>query len=136
MANYFPDEALLHDLTKIIADRLNGASLCAFTTNHAPASGDTLATYTAIEASFGGYARITLNSWGAASINVGGAAETDEIERVWTATGSGLPVTIYGIFIIGADGFLAYAELNPTGGVTLSAAGHQFPYTPKRTHSR
>lgn len=136
MANYFPDGSLVEELDDLKTNKYNGAELCAFVSNHTPVHGDVAATYTAIEATFGGYSRITLNSWSAAYVNASLEAQIDEAVRTWTATGSGLPQTIYGIFILSAGGTLLYVELNPTGGVTLSAAGHSFPYTPKRTHKR
>ncbi len=136
MANYFPDASLVEELQDLITNKYAGASLCAFISNITPAHGDVAATYTAQEATFGGYARITLSSWGAAYVNASLEAQADEVVRTWTATGTSLPQTIYGIFILSAAGHLLYVESNPTGGVTLSAAGHTFPYTAKRTHKR
>jgi hypothetical protein len=125
--NYFSDGAEVDLLQELIDEEFNGSTLRLFTSNHTPVQGDTLATYTAIEAAFGGYAAITLNSWGAAFTNAAHTAESDEVVRVFTATGAGLPVTIYGCFIKLNDGTLGYADLFQTP-VTLAAAGQTVAY--------
>jgi hypothetical protein len=112
-----------------VTNCLDGGTLHAYTSNHAPANGDTLATYTALEAAFGGYAPITCSAWGAAYLNAANVAESDETVRVWTASGSGLPVTVYGVFYKDVNGNLMYAELFQTP-VPLSAAGQTVAYQP------
>lgn len=130
MSLKLPYVSTLAQLTILLASRYNGGTLALYTSNHTPADGDTLSTYTAIEAAFGGYARITLNAWNAPALDSNNYASSTETVRTFTATGSGLPVSIYGVFVLDVNGALAYAELNPTGAVVLSAAGHSFSYLP------
>lgn len=120
-------------LEEIRAGLLTGGSLRLFKSNHTPVQGDNAATYTAIEATFGGYAPITTNSWGAVFTNTSNEAETDETLRTFLATGAGLPETIFGVFLLSSAGALLYAELDPAGGTVLSAAGQAFSYLPKFT---
>lgn len=133
MAIFRPDASLQRFLDHLTASgKLASCSLAAFTSNHTPVSTDVAATYTAIEASFGGYARKTVNDWAASTVT-SNIAKSVAGNYTWTATGTGLPVTIYGIFTLDGSGGLLYAELIPTGGVTLTAAGHTFTYNPQWT---
>lgn len=136
MAVFWPDDSLVRNCEFIRTNRLQGGSLCLFNTNRTPLHGDLLANLTAVEATFGGYARIVCGSWGASFVNALLQAETDEVVRTFTVTGAPIPETEYGVFYIGADGLLAFVELNPTGGITLSAIGHSFSYQPKFVHPR
>jgi hypothetical protein len=101
---------------QLLADLLAGGSLenwslRLFSTSHTPAVTDTLATYTAIEASFTGYSAKTLTrsiaagTWG----NVGltgttidpannNAKSTYGTQQTWSATSA---QTIYGYFLSG-----------------------------------
>lgn len=128
--NYVPNVAEVSLLQGIIDFLLEGGTLHLFKTNHTPVAGDTLATYTAIEAAFGGYAAKTLTGWTAAATNGSGQAETQNSIQTWITTGAGLPETIYGVFVEDVNGDLAYAELFPTGGLVLSAAGLPISYLP------
>lgn len=93
---------------------LENWSLRLFSSNHTPLITDTLATYTAIEASFTGYSAKTLTrsiaagTWGAVSstggtsINVSGNAKStynSGTPQSWSATSA---QTIYGHFYSGA----------------------------------
>ncbi len=124
-----PYGATVTALENFATNCLSGGHLRAYVANHAPANADVLATYTAIEAAFGGYASILCNAWGAAYLNAANVAETDETVRVWTASGSGLPITVYGVFYVDSGGNFLYAELFQTP-VTLSAAGQTVAYQP------
>ena len=132
MSLKLPDVSCLSSLELTRLNELQGGHLRLFVSNHAPVSGDVLATYTAIEAAFGGYASQTVNDWGAAAA-VGGVATVTAGVYTFTATGAGLPTTVYGYFYTDVNGALAHAELFATGGVTLSAAGHTVSVVPKRT---
>lgn len=133
MAVYVPNGSEVAFLEKLRTQLLQGGTLHLYTSNYTPAQGDTAATYAAIEATFGGYAAITCNAWGVAYLNGSNLAETDETLRTFVANGSGLPQTVYGVYYLDAGGGLLFAELNPTGGVTLSAAGQSFSYLPVLT---
>ena len=111
---------------------LNGATLHLFKSNITPALTDVLATYTANEATFGGYAAQTITPWGAAA-TVSAKAKSVAPTFTFTATGASLPQTIYGVYVLTSGGALIFAEANPTGGVTLSSAGHSFSYQPNFT---
>lgn len=82
-----------------------------FQNNHTPVRGDTAASYT--EATFGGYAQITLNSWGAASLTADFHALLTEIVRTFVCTGAPFTNTIYGYYIVDGGGNLLWAELAP-----------------------
>lgn len=133
MALLIPTASQLSLLDALTASgSLNGATLHLYTSNHTPVLADVLATYTAIEASFGGYSAQTITPWGAAA-TVSAKAKSVAPTFTFTATGAGLPVTVYGVYVLTSGGLLIFAELNPTGGVTLSSAGHSFSYQPNFT---
>jgi hypothetical protein len=132
LALVVPDVAEVTLLEAIRTGLLQGGTLRLFASNHTPISTDTLSTYSAIQASFGGYAGIACSSWGASSTNAANEAETDETVRTFTATGSGLPQTIYGAYYVDANGALAYAELFQSA-VVLSAAGQTVNFQPRFT---
>lgn len=131
--NYTPNASEKTSLDYLISDRLQGGDLCLFASNYTPQDTDVAATYDAIKATFGGYAEQTCSGWSAAFTNGDGQAETDEAIHTFTATGAGLPETIYGVYYLDAAGLLVYAELFETGGITLSAAGHVINYLPVYT---
>jgi hypothetical protein len=136
VAVYLPSDSLNRSLDSVRLNRLQAGTLRLFVSNHTPVPGDLAATYAAIECAAGGYAAITTNSWAAVAQNAANQAETDEIVRTWTFTGSGLPVTIYGVFFLDVGGNLMFAELNPTGGITITAAGQTFSYQPVMVEGR
>lgn len=129
MSLVVPNVSELELLEAIRANELDGGDLRLFTGSHVPAASDTLSTYTAIEPSFGGYAAITCSSWGAVFTNGDGEAETDETVRTFTATGSGLPVTVTGVFYVNPSGDLLYAERFQSS-VTVTNAGDTVSYLP------
>lgn len=128
--NYVPNVAENTMLKNIVDNLLQGGTLHLFKSNHTPVAGDTLSTYTAIEATFGGYAAITVSSWSVPATNGSGQSETDAAIQTWVTTGSGLPETVYGVFYEDVNGDLSYAELFPTGGLVLSTAGLPISYLP------
>lgn len=109
---------------------LDGAELCLFVSNHANNPADDTAAYTAIEATFGGYARRTLSTWSAPAV-LSGYSISQCSPEVWMATGAGLPQSVWGIFVLDAGGDLLYAELDPDGATVLTAAGQTFSYLPR-----
>jgi hypothetical protein len=130
MAFLVPNSARINLLSSILSQRLNGAFLCTFKSAHAPAAGDTLATYTAIENAYPGYSRKTLNAWGAVAIDVNGNAEVDETTRTFTAT-AGSAEQSFGYFIIDATGALLLAEQDITAPIDMTAAGRSYSILPK-----
>ncbi len=128
---YRPDACIKRwvDHNRLGTQILNGAILRLYTTNRTWLSTDDTAQATAIEATFGGYASSIITDWGSANVS-GNIATTTAGLYTFTASGSGLPQTVYGIFVCDSSGNLLYVEVNPTGGVTISAAGQQFSYVP------
>jgi hypothetical protein len=129
MAGKVPYGAAVTMLSALKSGSLMGAQLALYAASHTPTGADTAATYNAIEASFGGYARITLSSWGTPFNNTSNIAEVDEILRTFTATGSGLPQTIYGVYCLDSGGNLLFADPAPAPQI-LAAAGDSYTYLP------
>lgn len=94
-------QQLLSDL--LTGGTLESWSLRLFSTSHTPAVTDTLATYTAIEASFTGYSAKTLAraSWAAAGLTgttidaTNSNAKSTYAQQSWSATSA---QTVYGYF--------------------------------------
>lgn len=84
------------------------------------------------EATFAGSAAQNLNAWGVAYENGDGIAEIDEDVHVFTATGAGLPQTIYGYFIRDIDGLYIAGERAATPFV-MNAAGLSYIVVPRVT---
>lgn len=131
MALKVPRPASLLALDALKTAWLMGASLRLFKNNITPGDADVAATYT--EANFTGYAPITLNSWGAAFLNAGNKAESDEINRVFTQTGVGVVSDVYGYYVLTAGGLLMFAERNPGGLVVMDTAGKTYSVLPRFT---
>lgn len=130
MALLVPTSAQLIFLDDIVANgKLLNCDLALFVSNHTPVIGDTLATFNAIEAAFGGYARQTITDWGAAA-TIAAHASVAAGNYTFTATGAGLPTTVYGVYVVSVANELLYAELISTGGRLLSVAGQSFTYQP------
>lgn len=101
----------------------NAPQLKLFMNDYTPAAGSTLADLT--EANFGGYAARGLSRADAPATNPAGQAEYDWAQQQFTATGFGLPQTIYGwyiTFVVGGATKLLMAKRFDTA-VTLTAAG-------------
>lgn len=80
-----------------------------YTNNIFPADTNTTGEFT--EATGGGYAAKTLSCGGWAVTSVGGIAQADYGEQVWTFTGPlTTNLTIYGYYVIDDDGVLQWAE--------------------------
>jgi hypothetical protein len=108
-----------------------GYQVGLFTNNHTPVYGDTLGSFT--EASFGGYARNNLasptNTGTSGNINLETFAAS-----TFNPTGTGLPVTIYGYFIVNSGASrLTGAELF-TVPITISIAGQALNVTPSLSY--
>lgn len=99
-----------------------------FTNNHTPAEGDNIGAYT--EPTAGWYARQALANWPTSTYVLPNAYSTNT-PVVWTDTGgAGSNATVYGYFVVNAAGILMWAELDPAGPFTLSAAGYSYTVTP------
>jgi hypothetical protein len=119
-------------LLQFLVTPLQGYVLALYVNNRTPVITDTLANYT--EASFPGYARINLTGWNTAFLNGASKAETDELVRVFTQSSVPTPQqTVYGYLVIDNVGNLAWAELNPSGGVLMNGAGQTYTVLPRLT---
>jgi hypothetical protein len=99
-----------------------------FTNNHAPVEADVIGNY--VEPTAGWYARQALGNWPASSYVLPNATSVNA-PITWTDTGGiGSNATVYGYFIVDAGGVLMWAELDPAGPFTLSAAGYTYTVTP------
>lgn len=104
-------------------------TLKLFATDITPADTDTASTYT--EAAGGGYAAKTLTngSWTVASAN--DPSDAVYAEQVFTFTGAlTTNGTVYGYFIVDADGVLIFAE-KLAASFTPAANGDHLDFTPK-----
>lgn len=118
------DEGLLALLQDKIEGTLTGMSVGLFTTAHTPAFGDTASTYTAIEASWTGYARQTAGGWSSPAIVGSHVAETEADLMTFTVTSGGTGANVYGYFCVsGSDIVQAEEFASPipvTDGVPIS----------------
>jgi hypothetical protein len=119
---------LVANLEALISGRLNSETLCLYQGNHTPGQGDNTATYLGIECNFGGYSRIPLTFSGAV-LNADSVGQTSSQVCVWTTQShTNLPQSVGGVFSLDASGQVAWADMLPSGSVTLSATGQQVAY--------
>lgn len=108
-----------------------GYQVGLFTNNHTPAVGDNLGSYT--EGAFGGYARQALAS--PTNTGTSGNINLETFAQVtFTPSGTGLPVTVYGYFVVnnGASR-LTGAELFAVP-IVISIVGQNISVTPKLSY--
>lgn len=107
----------------------NNFTLKLFTNNVTPADTDTASTYT--EASGGGYAAKTLTN-GSFTVNTANdPSDATYAEQTWTFSGALTGnATIYGYYVVDADGVLQWAERLPAS-FTPAVAGDNLRITPK-----
>lgn len=102
-----------------------------FSNNITPAETDTAATYT--EASFTGYAAITLNgaSW---TVNEGAPSNATYARQQFTSTAGSQSASVYGAYMTRAtSGRLAIAERFATGPFSINNNGDYIGITPNIT---
>lgn len=128
MALNFPDVgenlALEMIVNKTAAQNLN---LRLFTSNTTPADTDTAGTYT--EASFTGYAGITLTgaSWGTAASGV----ITYGSQQTFTCSGTGATQNVYGYYVTQVtSGILLYSERDASAPAPITNSGDALKLTP------
>lgn len=104
-------------------------TLKLFTSNTTPADTDTAATYT--EAAGGGYAAKTLTAANWTVAQVSGIATASYAQQEFTFTGALTDsVSIYGYFVVDADGVLVYAE-RAAAAYTPANNGDKYNVTPE-----
>lgn len=124
------DEGLLY-LATFLKIHLNGGaspSLHLFTNDIEPEAGQELSDYT--EATFDGYAPITLSDWQSAFIAPNGAARLNETVRVFTRTG-GAVESVYGYYLTDDETSLLFAaQRDPDAPVVMSGVGQEYAVLP------
>lgn len=108
---------------------LSGLTLHLYQNNYQPTKSDTVANYT--EATFPGYASVSLNTWGTVYQNGNGDAETDEQIHTFTCTGTSPANTVYGYYVTDASNNLIFAESNPIGGTLVNTASQTYVAQPR-----
>lgn len=111
---------------KTSTQRWKDAKVHVFTNNHTPDRGDALATYSANEASFAGYAAQTLvgATWPSASVASHAASAQYGATLTWTRSTTGSSQTCYGIYVTDNGGtVLLGAALFDSGPYTITNAG-------------
>lgn len=84
------------------------------------------------EASFPGYAPLTLTTWEDATLASPGLAETEADNAVFAPTGTGSPQTVFGWFMTDEDGnFVAGERFSDPGGVLLDGPPDAFVVSPR-----
>jgi hypothetical protein len=105
-----------------------------YKSNYTPQDTDTLATYTAIEADFPGYARLETLNWSAAGSDGAGRQFTKADFAIFTRSSTGAAQNIYGYFVYqDATGDLLWAELDPAAPKVVTNAGDAIAIRPKLT---
>jgi len=130
MALKIPYASSLKNLSKQIAELLEGATLHLYKNNHTPANADALDASDYVEADFPGYSSQSLDSWPFPSLDGSNRASSALSPIVFTAGAIVTPQDVYGIYVLDVDGDLAYAELDPGGPRTFNTAGQTESYTP------
>ena len=117
MANDLCPVVTLNDLLEHLrVDRFEGSNLALYEGPHIPNAADTLSTYTAIETSFGGYARQSLAGW-SSSAQAGTAEYTTSPFATFSPSATPGTHTVTGYFVVLADG-----QLGPAGQLAGSIA--------------
>lgn len=84
-----------------------------------------------VEATFSGYGTgLVVGSWNA-STWVDPRAIADAAPLYWTHNGGATSNLIYGYFVTDGGGLLAWAEVNPSGPITINAAGQTYAVIPR-----
>jgi hypothetical protein len=106
-----------------------GMTLRLFVNDHHPAESDVLANYT--EASFPGYAPVTINHWGAATV-LNHIAAINHPQALFQLSGVG-PFPVYGYYVTFSVSQLWWAQRDPAAPVQLVNPGDTYPITPLLT---
>lgn len=123
-------------LLEYVRARLNSGNIRIglFASSHMPAAADVLSTYTAIEATFPGYATAETANWSVPAPDGTGRQFTQADFQVWTRGVGGSPESIFGYFIWDADsGDLLWAEADPNAPVPINSSGNTYTVRPRLT---
>lgn len=130
MPLYIADDGLVR-LLDVLASAFDGLRVGLFRETRVFAPGDTIADYLPIECSFPGYVRQDITSWASATLAHENLAVTLGSLCTWTRAAGPGAEDVYGYFIVDSDGELLWAELVPTGPVTMTTAGQEFQLAPQ-----
>lgn len=113
---------------------LDGGKLGLFTNTPSITPTTVLADLT--EATFDGYARVTLTTWGAAFLDPNGNyADSVAPTGTFTLTGTTVLETITGVFVLDKDNVYMGAELLPTP-IPLTSTGQQIVVVAQKVFGR
>lgn len=86
-----------------------------------------------VEATFSGYARVQISSWGTPVQVATNLVRAQHPSVVFTAAGIGTTNQIYGYFILKSDGstLLTWEENGVSGGVPMTVDGATYTVTPR-----
>jgi hypothetical protein len=120
MAGVIPDESLQYDLDQLLlASRWATAKLRLYTNNITPSTSSVVADFT--EATFTGYAAITLPAWPASTL-ASHIATSAQASQTFTITSGSQ--NVYGWYITDSGGtHLLAAQRDPAAPVALSSTG-------------
>lgn len=125
MALVVLDQGSLILLNQLISNLFNvELTLCLFQNDHTPTEGDDNSDY--VEADFDGYLAVGVDSWTPPYLNGANKAETDEINRTFTQTGTGVTNDIYGYYVKNSAGDIIWAERDPSAPVAMDAIGKTY----------
>lgn len=125
------DYGLLAFAAEWLLSLLPGLTCRLFKNNYTPLQSSVVGDFT--EADFTGYSAQALTGWGAAYINGGGDAETDNGAVLFHQTGTGTTNNVYGYFVTDGSGSLVYAERNAAAPVAMDTTGKVYVVSPKLT---
>lgn len=126
MASAVMDQGIAAMLSDIrAAPDFAGLKLRLYQNPHIPSTADNLAAY--VEASFPGYAPVTLGGWSAVAV-AGHVASTTAATATFTLTGG--TQQIYGAYITDAGGTVLWAAASdPNAPITLSTTVNAYQVT-------
>lgn len=126
-----PDVGLTALLDVLTGEFTNTLEVGLFNAAHAPAAGDVLSDYTAIEATFPGYSRQVLDNWTAALLIASGFAQTEADIVTWTRGAGAGTEDIYGYFVVDGGGNLLWAEAPTWAPITIDTLGQTISFLPR-----
>ena len=126
MAGTLPTAAEIDLLTDMIASILNGWYMRLYTGNITPTTTTTLASLSAVEATFTGYAAVNLTTWSAPTIDGTSAAISVSTQGVFTATSGGGTGNLYGYYLTNAGQTKLYGAERFVGAPITQANGVAF----------
>jgi len=108
---------------------LTGAFLCLFVNDVEPTVNSVLSDF--LQPTFTNYAPVPFSPWPATFINPAGNAESDYPTVRFVMGSPAFPVNIYGYMVVDINGFVLWAERDPSAPVLLAHPGDFYPVVPR-----